>query len=64
MVELSLLNHTSMCSIGNLNLIECNLGLLTKIQSAVGKVLFIHNQNTVYFFYLILYAGKIFFFFF
>lgn len=60
-MEPSLHNHTSLCSIGKFKLIECNLRLLTKkIQSAIRKLLFIHNWNIVYFFYLILYAGKIF----
>ena len=32
---------------------------MKKVQSAVEKVLFIHNQNIFYFFYLIVYAVKI-----
>ena len=57
-MEPSLLNRCA--PLGNLNLIECNLRLLMKkVQSAVEKVLFIHNQNIFYFFYLIVYAVKI-----
>ena len=42
------------------NWTECNLRLvMKKLQSAVEKVLFIHNQNTVCFFYLTVCAIQI-----